>query len=81
LDFFSRYWFLALLLLLEAIDLMTHSIKQKRCSNEKVYQYHRVTIYCSAIFDAKKNIEVPDGFVTTTHLKRAEKVKWEHVHL
>jgi deoxyribonuclease-1 len=27
----------------------------------------------------RKNIEVPDGFVTTTHLKRAKKVEWEHV--
>jgi deoxyribonuclease-1 len=53
--------------------------KAKKMLERKVYQDHRVTIYCGAIFDAKKNIEMPDGFVTTTYLKRAKKVEWEHV--
>ncbi|NCO71588.1 MULTISPECIES: endonuclease [Shewanella] len=53
--------------------------KAKKMLEREVYQDHRVTIYCGAKFDAKKNIESPEGFVTTTHLKRAKKVEWEHV--
>lgn len=51
----------------------------KKMLKRQVYQDHRVTVYCGAKFDAKKNIEAPEGFVTTTHFKRAKKVEWEHV--
>ncbi|MCD8549038.1 MAG: endonuclease [Shewanella xiamenensis] len=51
----------------------------KKMLERQVYQDHRVTVYCGAKFDAKKNIEAPEGFVTTTHFKRAKKVEWEHV--
>jgi deoxyribonuclease-1 len=53
--------------------------KAKKMLERQVYKDHRVTIYCGANFDAKKNIQAPEGFVTTTHLKRAKKVEWEHV--
>lgn len=53
--------------------------KAKKMLERQVYQDHRVTLYCGAKFDAGKNIEAPNGFVTTTHLKRAKKVEWEHV--
>jgi deoxyribonuclease-1 len=53
--------------------------KAKKLLERQVYQDHRVTLYCGAKFDARKNIEAPAGFVTTTHLKRAKKVEWEHV--
>jgi deoxyribonuclease-1 len=53
--------------------------KAKKMLERQVYQDHRETLYCGAKFDAKKNIEAPVGFVTTTHLKRAKKVEWEHV--
>jgi len=53
--------------------------KAKKMLEREVYQDHRVTIYCGATFDAKKNIQAPEGFATTTHLKRAKKVEWEHV--
>jgi deoxyribonuclease-1 len=35
----------------------------KRMLERQVYQDHRVTVYCGAKFDAKKNIEAPEGFV------------------
>jgi deoxyribonuclease-1 len=53
--------------------------KAKKMLERDVYHDNRETIYCGAKFDAKKNIEAPQGFVTTTHLKRSKKVEWEHV--
>lgn len=53
--------------------------KAKKMLEREVYQDHRVTLYCGAKFDAKKKIIPPEGFVTTTHLKRSKKVEWEHV--
>ncbi|MGE6568157.1 endonuclease [Shewanella vesiculosa] len=53
--------------------------KAKKMLEKHVYHDNRLTIYCGAKFDAKKNIEMPAGFVTTTHLKRSKKVEWEHV--
>jgi deoxyribonuclease-1 len=53
--------------------------KAKKMLERQVYQDHRLTLYCGAKFDAKKYIEAPVGFVTTTHLKRAKKIEWEHV--
>lgn len=53
--------------------------KAKKMLEREVYQDHRVTIYCGAEFDAKKNIMAPAGFVTTKYVKRAKRVEWEHV--
>ncbi|MEZ8737471.1 endonuclease [Vibrio sp. 10N.222.51.E8] len=53
--------------------------KAKRTLEREVYQDHRVTLYCEAQFDAQKNVQHPDGFVTTKHKKRSKKVEWEHV--
>jgi deoxyribonuclease-1 len=44
-----------------------------------VYNNHRTTLYCGAIFDAKKQVTPPKGFTTTKYVKRSEKVEWEHV--
>lgn len=43
-----------------------------------VIQDHRLTIYCDAPFDKNKEIQLPEGFFTPTHTKRAERVEWEH---
>ena len=51
----------------------------KRLLEKKVYYDHRVTFYCQAPFDAKKNIDLPDGFTTPKHEKRAHRIEWEHV--
>lgn len=39
----------------------------------------RNTIYCQAAFDSSKKVTFPKGFNTTKHVKRAQKVEWEHV--
>lgn len=46
---------------------------------EHVIYDRRVTLYCQAPFDSKKFILLPKGFVASSHLKRAERVEWEHV--
>ncbi|MFT6905951.1 MAG: deoxyribonuclease-1 [Oleiphilaceae bacterium] len=53
--------------------------KAKKYLEKNVYPDNRVTLYCAATFDNKKHITLPVDFVTTTHLKRATKVEWEHV--
>lgn len=58
---------------------MHHSFsKAKKMLERQVYFDHRVTLYCGASFDEKKNIDVPDGFIIEKHQKRASKVEWEH---
>lgn len=52
--------------------------KAKKMLEQQVYFDHRVTVYCGALFDEKKNIDLPVGFATDKHQKRARKVEWEH---
>ena len=52
--------------------------RAKKMLERQVYFDHRVTLYCGAPFDEKKNIDLPDGFFTEKHQKRASKVEWEH---
>ena len=51
----------------------------KKTLERKVYMDHRVTFYCRAVFDSRKNITLPDGFTTPKHEKRARRIEWEHV--
>ncbi len=53
--------------------------KAKKQLETKVYQNNRITLYCSASFDSKKNIKLPRGFHTDKHVKRSKRVEWEHV--
>lgn len=53
--------------------------KAKRILETKVYYDNRQTLYCLAMFDAKKYVTPPSGFVTTKHIKRSKKIEWEHV--
>ncbi|WP_022940467.1 endonuclease [Psychromonas hadalis] len=53
--------------------------KAKKLLETKVYQNNRITLYCGALFDAKKNIIPPQGFHTDKHVKRSKRVEWEHV--
>ena len=41
--------------------------KAKRYLEKDIYYDHRVTFYCQAEFDAKKNVTLPDGFMTEKH--------------
>lgn len=43
-----------------------------------IFHDHRVTIYCEAQYDKEKRIQLPSGFETRVHAKRAERVEWEH---
>lgn len=52
--------------------------RAKKMLERQVYFDHRVTLYCGASFDEKKNIDLPEGFFTEKHQKRANKVEWEH---
>lgn len=52
--------------------------KAKKMLEQQVYFDHRVTLYCGASFDEKKNIDLPGGFTAIKHQKRASKVEWEH---
>lgn len=53
--------------------------KAKKTLEQQVYYDHRVTLYCGASFDEKKNVTLPEGFTVSKHEKRAGKVEWEHV--
>ena len=53
--------------------------KAKKLLERQVYNNHRITLYCSATFDAKKKVIPPKGFTTTKYVKRSKKVEWEHV--
>ena len=53
--------------------------KAKKILEQDVYYDHRVTFYCLAEFDSKKNVTLPEGFTTQKHQKRAARVEWEHV--
>lgn len=52
--------------------------KAKKLLEREVYFDHRKTLYCSADFDAKKNVVAPIGFTSKTHKKRAKRIEWEH---
>ena len=53
--------------------------KAKKILEKRVYNNHRITLYCGATFNAKKHITPPQGFTTTKYVKRSKKIEWEHV--
>lgn len=53
--------------------------KAKKILEKQVYNNHRITLYCGAIFDAMKKVTLHQGFTTNKYLKRAKKIEWEHV--
>lgn len=53
--------------------------KAKKILISKIYFDHRVTIYCGASFDSKKNITLPAGYSSSKYIKRSKRVEWEHV--
>lgn len=52
--------------------------KAKKLLEKQVYNNHRITLYCGAVFDADKKITAPKGFTTAKYIKRSKKVEWEH---
>ncbi len=53
--------------------------KAKRLLQKEVYPEHRQTLYCNASFDEDKSVQLPQGFHTDKHKKRAARIEWEHV--
>ena len=53
--------------------------KAKKTLERQIYHDHRITLYCGAAFDEKKNVTLPEGFTAAKHEKRAGKLEWEHV--
>ena len=53
--------------------------KAKKLLETQVYNRHRTTLYCGAVFDAHKKVITPEGFTTTKYIKRSKKIEWEHV--
>lgn len=54
--------------------------KAKKMLERKVYsQIPRTTIYCLASFNNKKKVTNTNGFRSTKHKKRQQKIEWEHV--
>lgn len=53
--------------------------KAKKALEHNVIFDRRITIYCEAPFNKEKFIDLPNGFLTTKHKKRAERMEWEHV--
>ncbi|MCL2011337.1 MAG: endonuclease [Cystobacterineae bacterium] len=51
----------------------------KRMLSQKVYFDHRITLYCSASYDKRGNISLPEGFETTKAQSRASRIEWEHI--
>ena len=54
-------------------------VNAKRLLDHNVYFDHRVTLYCEAPFDRRRNITLPRGFTTPSDANRARRVEWEHV--
>ena len=50
--------------------------KAKKTLEWQVYYDHRITLYCGAAFDEKKDVALPEGFTAPKHEKRAGKIEW-----
>jgi deoxyribonuclease-1 len=53
--------------------------KAKKFLQNEVYADHRETLYCGASYGLDKSVNIPAGFATEKHVKRAKRIEWEHV--
>ncbi|MBP3730902.1 MAG: endonuclease [Mailhella sp.] len=44
-----------------------------------IFYDHRETLYCAAEFDEHREVTLPDGFIVSTHQKRANRAETEHI--
>lgn len=51
----------------------------KRTALARVFFDRRVTLYCGAPFDAKKNVQLPEGFTARKSQNRQSRIEWEHI--
>lgn len=81
-----RVFFFAVALLCCAAGLATAAgnetndsfSRAKKMLARQVYHGHRTTLYCGAAFDETGAVDLPGGFETSKHRKRAARVEWEH---
>ncbi|WP_445177079.1 endonuclease [Psychromonas algarum] len=60
---------------IQSFSSSKHKLEKQVYADQK----ERLTIYCQAHFDAKKNIIPEPGFESKKFAKRAKRVEWEHV--
>lgn len=53
--------------------------KAKQLLMTQVHVNHTRTLYCDAVYDSSKRVNLPDGFATAKHQARAKSIEWEHV--
>lgn len=53
--------------------------RSKKLLENQIYYDHRFTLYCNAEFNAEKMVAIPDGFDTSKHSARSNRIEWEHV--
>lgn len=60
-------------------NTINESYNESKKLLSQIYDDHRVTFYCEAIYDSHGNVLLPDGFDTNMYKKRAHRIEWEHV--
>ena len=53
--------------------------KAKKTLERQIYHDHRITLYCGAAFDEKKNVTLPEGFTAAKHETGAGRGEGERV--
>ncbi len=69
---------LLLLPSLAAAEPLPYSVSRKLMYSEVFYD-HRETLYCGATYDDHREVTLPDGFVVSSHAKRANRAETEHI--
>ena len=57
---------------------LTYAQSRKLMYSE-VFFDHRETLYCGAHYDEHREVTLPDGFVVSSHAKRATRAETEHI--
>ena len=69
------------LLLLPSISAAEHlpySVSRKLMYSDVFYD-HRETLYCGASYDENREVALPEGFIVSSHAKRANRAETEHI--
>ena len=69
---------LLLLPSLAAAEPIPYSVSRKLRYSD-VFFDHRETLYCGAPYDEHREVTLPEGFVISSHAKRANRAETEHI--
>ncbi len=61
-----------------AAEPLPYSVSRRLMYSEVFYD-HRETLYCAASYDERREVSLPDGFVVSSHAKRAHRAETEHI--